>query len=220
MTAPAGLPGRRVALIETVRVRDGEAPLWYLHLRRLSESCVALGMPLPRELTVPGGGEDRVHRLEVGLAGATVTTRAVGSLAPLRLMTARAAHRAYPHKTTERAAFDAAAREAEAAGADDALLLTPAGEVAECSRWALLWWEGDRLAGPPAALGVLRSVGRMRLAELAGGVLERRCARAELAGRPLVAVNAARGLVEVARLDDAAVPEHPGTAILQACFWS
>ena len=39
-----------LTLIETIRVRQGAAPLWYLHLRRLAVSCKALGIPLPGEL--------------------------------------------------------------------------------------------------------------------------------------------------------------------------
>ena len=54
------------ALIETIRIRNGVAPLWYLHLRRLATSCRALGVPLPLELRRPSGGPDRVVRLEVG----------------------------------------------------------------------------------------------------------------------------------------------------------
>ena len=54
------------SLIETVRIRNGVAPLWYLHLRRLVTSCKALGVPLPGELLTPGGGPDRIHRLEGG----------------------------------------------------------------------------------------------------------------------------------------------------------
>ena len=50
------------ALIETIRVRNGAAPLWYLHLRRLAVSCKALGIPLPGELPPPEGGADRVYR--------------------------------------------------------------------------------------------------------------------------------------------------------------
>ena len=45
-------------LIETVRIRAGVAPLWYLHLRRLAGSCKALGIPLHGELLTPGGGAD------------------------------------------------------------------------------------------------------------------------------------------------------------------
>jgi hypothetical protein len=42
-------------LIETVRIRNGVAPLWYLHLRRLAGSCKALGIPLPGALPTPAG---------------------------------------------------------------------------------------------------------------------------------------------------------------------
>jgi hypothetical protein len=47
-----GAPG----LIETIRIRNGVAPLWYLHLRRLAVSCKALGIPLPGDLPTPKGG--------------------------------------------------------------------------------------------------------------------------------------------------------------------
>ena len=42
-------------LIETVRMRNGAAPLWYLHVRRLATSCRALGVPIPPELITPEG---------------------------------------------------------------------------------------------------------------------------------------------------------------------
>ena len=78
------------ALIETVRVRRGIAPLWYLHLRRLADSCRALGIPLPGELITPEGGADRVHRLEVGRRGLKVTERPVPPVnAGVRLVLAR-----------------------------------------------------------------------------------------------------------------------------------
>ncbi len=114
------------ALIETIRIRNGEAPLWYLHLRRLASSCKALGIPLPGALEVPGQGSDRVHRLEVGMRGVQVSDRLTGPAAPVRLMVSRVAHHSYPYKTTDRAQFDRAFDGARAAGMDDALLLTPA----------------------------------------------------------------------------------------------
>ncbi len=62
-SSPAGSPPPDAArerepdpdgtLIETVRIRNGAAPLWYLHLRRLAGSCKALGVPLPGELLTP-----------------------------------------------------------------------------------------------------------------------------------------------------------------------
>lgn len=209
---------RMPTLIETVRVREGRAPLWHLHLRRLVESCRALGVPFPPAFEVPIGA-DRVHRLAVGPKGLQVTERPVGSTAPVWLVTARTVHRPYPHKTTARDAFDAAAAEAMGARAGDALLLTAGGEVAECTIWSLLWWEGDRLAGPPLSLGVLRSVSRMRLEEVAGPLLERAVPRTGLDGRSLLVTNAVRGVVPVARLDGVAVPPDARTDALAARFW-
>ncbi len=208
-------------LIETIRVRAGLTPLLHLHVRRMSESCVALGIPFPTQLQWPADtGSDHVHRWEIGIKGVVTSSRAVGESAPVRLITARTAHRPYPHKTTAREVFDAALGEARAAGVDDALLLTPKGEVAECAIWALLWWEGNRLVGPASSVGVLRSVARMRLAELVGEVGERQVKRAELGGCQLVVANAVRGLVAVAELDGQVVPQHPDTPHLAERFWS
>ena len=211
---------RAPTLIETVRLRKGVAPLWYLHLRRLASSCKALGVPLPGELLTPEGGPDRIHRLEVGPRGLRVSERAVGSTAPLSLTIANVVHRAYPHKTTERAQFDRALEEAAAAGADDAVLLTAGGYVAECAVWGLFWWEGDRLCAPALNLGILPGVARARLEELTGGLAERWVRPAELEGRSLFVANAARGVVPVARLEGREVPQDAGTTRLSASFWA
>jgi hypothetical protein len=96
------------ALIETIRIRNGEAPLWYLHLRRLATSCKALGIPLPGDLPTPQGGPDRVYRLEVGMRGVQLSERLVGSTEPVKLIVSRVAHHPYPHKMTDRAQFDRA----------------------------------------------------------------------------------------------------------------
>ena len=207
------------SLIETVRIRNGAAPLWYLHLRRLASSCRALGVPLPGELLTPAGGADRVHRLEVGQRGAGVSERPVGSTDPLTLAVATVVHRPYPHKTTERAQFDRALAEARAAGADDAVLLTPGGYVAECAVWGIFWWEGDRLCAPALELGVLPGVARARLAELRGGLVERRVKPGDLEGAALFVANAARGVVPVASLGGRPVTQNPGTSRLSRSFW-
>jgi branched-subunit amino acid aminotransferase/4-amino-4-deoxychorismate lyase len=207
------------SLIETVRIRNGVAPLWYLHLRRLATSCKALGVPLPGELLTPGGGADRIHRLEVGPRGVQLSERPVGSTAPVRLVVATVTHRPYPHKTTERAQFDRALEEAQAAGADDAVMLTSGGYVAECAVWGLFWWEGGRLCAPPLELGVLPGVARARLEEVTGGLVERRVRREDLEGRNLFVANAVRGVVAVASLEDRAVPQNPGTSRVSGSFW-
>lgn len=206
-------------LIETVRVRGGEAPLWGLHLRRLLRSCRELGLPFPLQLTVPGGGSDRVHRLEVSASGVEVREREVGPSGGVRLVTSRVVHRPYPHKTTERAQFDRALAEARAAGADDAVLLTPGGWIAEAAIWGLFWWDGGRLCAPPLDLGVLPGVARTRIAELIP-VEERRVARGQLEGRPMLVANAVRGIAEVVALDGVPTPSAAATAELKARFWA
>jgi branched-subunit amino acid aminotransferase/4-amino-4-deoxychorismate lyase len=206
-------------LIETMRIRNGEAPLWYLHLRRLAVSCKALGVPLPGELDVPKGGNDRVYRLEVGMRGVQVSERLAGPTTPVKLVVSKVAHHSYPYKTTERAQFDRALDAARAAGADDALLLTPGGFVAETAIWSVLWWEYDQLCGPAAELGILPGVGRARVTELAGKVEERRSNLKDIQGLPVFLVNAVRGVVPVASLDGVATPSSPYTETLARRFW-
>jgi branched-subunit amino acid aminotransferase/4-amino-4-deoxychorismate lyase len=206
-------------LIETMRIRNGEAPLWYLHLRRLAVSCKALGVPLPGELEVPKGGSDRVYRLEVGMRGVQVSERLAGPTTPVKLVVSKVAHHSYPYKTTERAQFDRALDAARAAGADDALLLTPGGFVAETAIWSVLWWEYDQLCGPAAELGILPGVGRARVTELAGKVEERRSNLKDIQGLPVFLVNAVRGVVPVASLDGVAMPSSPQTDAIARRFW-
>ncbi|HWN18255.1 MAG TPA: aminotransferase class IV [Gemmatimonadales bacterium] len=207
------------SLIETIRIRNAEAPLWYLHLRRLAVSCKALGIPLPGVLEVPKGGADRVYRLEVGMRGMQVSERLVGPAIPVKLVVSKVAHHSYPYKTTDRAQFDRAGDAARAAGADDALLLTPGGFVAETSIWSVLWWEDNQLCGPALELGILPGVGRARLTELVGKVEERRSTLMELEDRPFILVNAVRGVVPVASLDGVPVPGSRETDALARRFW-
>jgi len=207
-------------LIETVRIRGGVAPLWYLHLRRLAGSCKALGIPLPGELPTPGGGADRVHRIQVGLRGASVSERPVGPDDPVRLVTVSGVvHRPYPHKTTDRAQFAHAIDQARTRGADDGLLLAEGGWVAEAGIWSLFWWEDGRVAAPPLALGVLPGVARARIAEQTGGVVERRVQMDQIRGRSLFVANAVRGVVPVAVLDGVAVRPNEATNALAREFW-
>lgn len=206
-------------LIETVRVRNRVAPLWYLHLRRLSESCRTLGVPFPLTFEVPSGGPDRVVKLEVGPRGMVVTERPLELSTSVRLATVRTVHPGYSHKTTVREAFIRAREEAAGAGADDALLLSAKGLVAECGIWSLLWWDGGRVAAPPLALGVLRGIARMRIEEYAGPIVEQSLTRPQLDGRPLFVANAVRGVVPVVVLDGVPVPRSPSLEALAAQFW-
>jgi branched-subunit amino acid aminotransferase/4-amino-4-deoxychorismate lyase len=206
-------------LIETIRMRNGAAPLWYLHLRRLATSCRALGVPIPTTLPTPEGGADRVHRILVSRRGVVAGERSVGSAAPVRLITSRVVHRAYPHKVVDRERFDRALAEAKAIGADDGLLLTIGGEVAESSIWSVFWWENGRICAPPLELGVLPGVARARLEEVAGPIEERRATVDELPAASAFVANAVRGVVPIESLDGKTVLKSAETEALAERFW-
>jgi branched-subunit amino acid aminotransferase/4-amino-4-deoxychorismate lyase len=206
-------------LIETVRVRNGTAPLWELHLRRLTTSCRALGVPIPVELPRPAGGSDRVHRVLVSRRGAMAGERPVGSTAPVRLMVSKVVYKPYPHKLVDRERFDRTLAAAKEGGFDDGIMLTVAGIVAETAIWGLFWWEDDTLCAPALELGVLPGVGRARITELAGEAEQRQATMDQIRGRSLFVANAARGVVPVASLEGVAVPPHPSTEALAERFW-
>ena len=209
-------------LIESIRIRAGRAPLWPHHAARLAASARALGLPdSPHEL--PGNLPDGALRLTYDGRRVVRERRPVGSAEPVRLIVATAVHEPYHHKTTDRAAFERALDEARAAGADDAVLLTPDGWLAEAAIWGIYWWEGGALAAPAESLGILPSVARRRIAEIAGPVAERRAGpEAFRTGSPFVA-NAVRGIVAVASLDGIPVGREASaaarTSALARAFW-
>ncbi|HET9151672.1 MAG TPA: aminotransferase class IV [Gemmatimonadales bacterium] len=208
-------------LIETIRVQQGTAPLWPLHAARLRAASGTLGIRLPH-VEAPEGGADRVVRIAVAAGGVSFSVRDAAIPDSIALRVTSHAHAAYPWKTEDRLVFDLAHDEAVHAGADDALLLTGEGLVAEASRWALVWRQpGGAIAAPPLALGVLRSVARERLSQLlAGRLVEARVRLDGILGCPAAVLNAARGIVAVAAIDGQAVPPWDGWAALRARFWS
>jgi len=105
------------------------------------------------------------------------------------------------------------------AEADDALLLTPEGWVAEGTVWTVFWWDGDALRTPALELGILPGIGRARVLELVKRVVQGRYPAQELAGKSLFLTNAVRGTVPIASLDGAPVPADPRTAELAQRFW-
>lgn len=205
-------------LIETMRLKGGEIPLLELHRHRLLASCRILGIPAPT-LTLPAGGPDRVVRAEVSAEGAAISERPLGSVRPVSLVFSGVVHEPYRHKVIERTQFDRTLEAAREAGADDGLLLTRQGHVAEAAVWSLYWWEGATLCAPPLGLGILPAVSRARIGQLAGPLAERRVTREELEGKSIIVSNAARGVVPVSFLEGKPVPEHPETARLQEAFW-
>src|SRR5437899_6528451 len=211
-------------LIETMRVRGGRIPFLERHLARLDRSLKELGLPRPARdvaaLVTPFAATgDAVLRVEVCDGRATVTVRELPALEPPAVITACEPHRAYPHKTTDRDAFVDAAAEAEVGEADDALLLTHEGWVAEGTVWSVFWWDGNALHTPALELGILPGIGRARVLELAQRVVQGRYPPQELARKSLFLTNAVRGIVPITSLDGAPVPADPRTAELAQRFW-
>ena len=215
------------ALIETMRVREGRLPFLDRHLARLTRSLAELGLPKPTQdltrLAAPFAETgDAVLRLEVLDGRASVTVRDLPALDPPAVIMASEPHHPYRHKTTDRDCFEDAAEEALVAEADDALLVTPEGWVAEGTTWSVFWWDGDRLRTPALELGILPGIARARVLELEraaeGGAGERH-PRGSLEGKSLFLANAVRGVVPIASLDGAAVPADSRTADLARRFW-
>lgn len=206
-------------LIETVRIIDGRAPLWPLHRWRIMNSALMLGVPLP-DVEVPHGGADRVVRIEIGDGQVAITERDVDDLESISLASSPAPHRGYPHKIGARAWLEAAHTTGRATGADDALMFDIEGRMIEATRWAVGWWDGERLCFPPLALGGLKSVARARLVEMVrGGLEEVVLTRDEMAKRSLLVCNAAHGVLSVGMLDGTPAVENPRTIALAKRFW-
>ncbi len=218
----AGAPVQ-VGLIETIRVRDGRIPWLGRHVARLRAASAALDLVEPVDgledvVRLAAGSGDHVVRLELRDGRAAVTTRDVNADQAPAIVVAEEAHRPYPHKTTRREQFGRALGSARRIGAQDALLVTAKGSVAEGTAWNLFWWDGPVLCTPAAELGILPGLGRSRVMELTT-VREDQVPVAALAGRSLFLVNAVRGIVAIDSLQGLRGPRDPRTAELSSSFW-
>lgn len=217
--------GVGVGLIETVRTRQGRVPLLDRHLARLRASLQALGIAGPRDdlerlIGAAAGPDDHIVRLEVHAGAAALTTRAIKPYRFPAIIVSAEPHAPYRHKTTEREPFGRAFAAARRIGADDALLLSASGDVAEGTAWSLFWWDraGDSVCTPALDIGILPGVGRARVKELVDAQ-EVRLPPSALAKRSLFLVNAVRGVVEIGTFEGKPVPRDPRTTELSRRFW-
>jgi branched-subunit amino acid aminotransferase/4-amino-4-deoxychorismate lyase len=105
--------------------------------------------------------------------------------------------------------------EAQRHGADEAVVLDAAGRVAEASTTCLVWWRGDALAVPDAAIERIDSVTVRSVIALATGlgvdVLYEEARPDDLDGLEVWALNALHGIRIVTRwVDGPATAELPG----------
>ncbi len=169
------------------------------------------------------GHGDLVVRLTHDEHGERIETRPLPPERPMRVVFSDAPHQPYPHKSTAREVFDRARERVVPNRADEVLLFTPEGLLAEGSITSAFVWIGEALCTPPLELGILPGVGRARLIAVARSrgvaVREERLAREQVEGLPLLLVNAVRGVVEAAVPGAPRQPADDRTLRLAEAFW-
>jgi branched-subunit amino acid aminotransferase/4-amino-4-deoxychorismate lyase len=204
-----------------MRVRRGRIPLLHHHAARFAASLTALALPGGLSLDDAAREADSVQegvvRVEAGPAGVQVSSRSHDSPRPISVRTIPG-YRPYPHKIVDREQFTRACMVAQAAGADDALLVNGEGDAAEGTTWSLFWWDTGGLRTTSLALGILPGVARARFAEM-GSLNEGTCALDALAARGCFAANAVRGVIPIREINGALVRADERTVRLAARFW-
>ena len=117
-------------------------------------------------------------------------------------------------KTTSKAANILARAEAEAQGADEALLLNTNGEVAETAGGNLFWIYQDKICTVPTGRGVLPGITRavvLEICQVLGLETNKRVIKPEMLrnAEGIFVTNSALGIVPVASLDGVPVPPSP-----------
>jgi branched-chain amino acid aminotransferase len=240
------------AVYETARLHRGGYFRLRQHLDRLVASAATLRIPLPPIDDIVQVAAGLAHRndLSEGTFRITVSRGSHGAdpgtvLATLRplpddlleraergwsIITAavrRPSIAAIPaHLKSPGRPYAILARlEAEARGADDALLLDERGHVSEGPTWNVFWRRGDTLATPSVECGVLPGVTRaaiMGLARAAGlRPAEGRYSRADLDDADeIFATMSSAGVVAFRSLDGRDLPpSHTAAAGLQRSYW-
>jgi branched-subunit amino acid aminotransferase/4-amino-4-deoxychorismate lyase len=216
-------------LFETIRVRNGQIPFLDAHLRRLWASATALGLDSPRDgiaerVASHANAGDVVIRVTIRDRGERIETRPVPPSDPMRIVFSGTWHEPYPHKTTQRAIFSRARERVVPYRADEVILLSRDGSLAEGCVTSVFFWMGNELCTPGLDLGILPGIGRARLIQLARAhgivVKEGRFSRTVVSGLPLFLVNSVRGVVDVAFHGDWHRPDDDRTRRLAESFWA
>ncbi len=229
-------------LFETLLVIDGAPVWWAAHMARLRRGCVALSLPEPaedeawaaaRQVLTADAPPRAALRLTwtAGSGGrgldrpAILAPRLLASLAPaprpttpLRLTTVsvrrNAGSPASRHKTLAYLDNVLARREAQVAGADEAVMLNTDGEVACAAAANIFWVEDGELFTPALDCGVLDGLARTavmdRAAALGVAAREVRAGPAALGRAEAVFLtNSLMGLRPAATLDERRLNRPP-----------
>ncbi|HEY5006419.1 MAG TPA: aminotransferase class IV [Caulobacteraceae bacterium] len=240
-------------LFETVLALSGRPLFLAEHLARLTRGCTVLGLPPPEEpvvrraldqaLAVAGLTDGRAAVRLTWTAGsggrgldrpAQPQPRLVATASPAPLPLAPAAlvivsvrrNAGSPASRLKTLAYldnVLARRGALAAGADEAVMLNTAGEIA-CAAAANLFWVSDgRLCTPTLDCGVLDGIVRAQVMALSAAmgvdVVEVRAGPQALsAAEAIFLTNSLIGVRAVGRLGDRLLPPHQVTASLAAAW--
>ena len=236
-------------VFETLRVQHGEPVWWARHMARLERGLSLLRITLPRrsdelrhhagELIQQNQLPDSTLRLSIsrgsGRRGYSIqgadTPTVVMTLHPLvpppsSLRLATATIRVPAHdpialtKSANKLPHILARAEAEERGADEALLLNIAGDVAEASASNIFWIEGGAVCTPPLADGALAGVTREVVLEVcrqhqmpAGEIT---APRSRLLGAEAVFLtNSTIGIVPASEIDAQRIAQSPLVPRLQ-----
>ena len=239
-------------LFETLRVNGGRPFAWERHMERLVLSAAVLGFPVPASPVTLRAALDQVLEAE-GLTDAVArvtVTRGIPGGRPTRTgawveaepLTARlwrgtragaaaviVSKRLFEpgplggHKTTSRLAYHLAREEARVARADEALLVSPDGEVLEGAVSNVFAVFAGEVLTPPLSSGVLPGITRALALGwcAAAGIPARECrlTLADLgAADEVFMTNSVQEIVPVGTLQDLAIPGRSvAGALLAAC---
>lgn len=229
-------------LFETLRVYAGTPFVWGRHMERLVLSAAVLGFPVPaspdslrgalEQLLAAEGLSDAVARVTVtrGIPGGRpVRTGAWAEVEPLAsrlwrgtragaatVVVSRRPFEPGPlgcHKTTSRLAYHLAREEARVAHADEALLVSPGGQVLEGSVSNVFAVLRGEVVTPPLAAGILPGITRALVLELCGAAgiraTEEPLTLADLKGADEVFLtNSVQEVVPLGVLDGRALPSR------------
>jgi branched-subunit amino acid aminotransferase/4-amino-4-deoxychorismate lyase len=211
---------------ETVGVWDGRPFRLADHLRRLAASLEAVALPAAdldliaaeAQSLLAGATDDGALRIYVTASGTRVLTLApppqrtdTQSLDPQTAPWIRPVGSFPPAgaKTMSYLPNMAATRRAQRNNADDALLVSLEGWVLEGPTFAVLWATGGQLYTAPVELGIVDSISRRTVLELAAEegisvVIEPRPLDELLAADEVMICSAVRALLPIRRVGDTA----------------
>jgi branched-subunit amino acid aminotransferase/4-amino-4-deoxychorismate lyase len=229
---------------ETIRCRDGRPLLFAAHHARLSTSCAALGLEAPppadelaarvtrllAAVRLPAAAVKIIRFRDLARSAELITARTLPYSAPdylrgFRLMTFRQGERdgrLTGHKTLNYLENILARQTAKAAGADEALFVTPSGQVLEGAVSSLFIVKEGRAFTPPLSAGILPGVARARVLALVGSerAQEKPLTLDEVhAADECFITNALMQVMPVSSIDDHKFPAHsPETSAVRHRF--